>query len=116
MGVRLVVVLGLVLAMAGCAAQGGGQMAGEKPPIMTVSDFYGFCSALPTPGSCISDPLCNRFRQELAAPPTDLAACLTMCRKTGDALYTDNLINGCAGVLDRAVALCDQFCRRRDAS
>ncbi|MHC1790951.1 hypothetical protein [Solidesulfovibrio sp.] len=117
MGVRLIVVLGLVLALAGCASQGGGGRAdGEKPPVMTVLDYYEYCSSLPTPDSCISDPICNRFRRELSNPPADLQACLTMCRKTGDALYTDNLINGCAGVLDRAVAFCDQFCRRRDPS
>lgn len=114
MGLRLLVVLG-ALWLAGCAGQGGG-MNGGKPPVMTLSDFYGFCSSLPTPDACISDPICNRYRQELAEPPADLQACLAMCRKTYDALYVDNLINGCGPVLERAVDLCDQFCRRRDPS
>ena len=114
MGLRLLLLVGALL-LAGCAGQGG-RTDGGKPPIMTVADYYGFCSALPTPDACLSDPICNRFRQELTQPPAGLQACLTMCRKTGDALYTDNLINGCSGILDRAVDLCDQFCRRRDPS
>lgn len=115
MGVRVAAVFLALLALAGCAGQGGG-MGGEQPPRMTVSDFYGFCSALPTPDACLSDPICNRYRQELSEAPAELSACLAMCRKTSDALYTDNLINGCGGVLDRASDLCDQFCRRHDPS
>lgn len=101
----------LAVSLAGCAGQGGG-----KPPVMTVTDYYEYCSALPGPNACLSDPICDRFRQELSAPPSELAACLAMCRKTGDALYVANLTNGCAGILDRAIDLCDQFCRRRDPS
>ena len=115
MGVRVTAVVLAVLALAGCAGQGGG-MGGGKPPVMTVTDFHEYCSSLPTPNACLSDPICDRFRQELSEPPAELSACLTMCRKTGDALYVDNLVNGCAAVLDRAVDLCDQFCRRRDPS
>ena len=114
MGLRLLLVLG-ALWLGGCAGQGGA-LSGGKPPIMTVSDYYGFCSSLPTPDACLSDPICNRFRQELTQPPAALQACLAMCRQTGDALFTANLVNGCGGVLDRAVDLCDQFCRRRDPS
>ena len=105
----------LVMLLAGCAGQGGG-LGGDKPPVMTVTDYFEYCSALPGPNACLSDPICNRFKQELSQPPTALSACLTMCRKTGDDLYVANLTNGCAGILDRAIDLCDQFCRRRDRS
>jgi hypothetical protein len=113
MTLRLALFIGLALLAAGCAGQNAGR-TGDRAPIMTPSDFYGFCSALPTPDACLSDPICQRYRQELANPPQELSACLAMCRRTNDALYTENLINGCAGILDRAGDLCDQFCRRRD--
>jgi hypothetical protein len=116
MGMRVAAVVLAMVTLAGCGGQGSGRMEGEKPPVMTVVDFHEFCSSLPTPNACLSDPICNRFRQELSEPPAELSACLTMCRKTGDALYVDNLVNGCAAVLDRAVDLCDQFCRRRAGS
>ncbi|WP_428563430.1 MAG: hypothetical protein ACP59X_00180 [Solidesulfovibrio sp. DCME] len=116
MSLRCFVVVGLVAWLAGCAGQGMRQDGGDKPPVMTVSDYYGYCSALPTPGSCLSDPICQRYRAELASPPADLPSCLAMCRQTYDALYVDNLMNGCAGILERAWDLCDQFCRRRDGS
>jgi hypothetical protein len=118
MVVRMALALA-VLVLVGCAGQGGGRdggLGGDRPPVMTVSDYYGYCSSLPTPNACISDPICDRFRQELSEPPAELSACLAMCRRTGDALYTSNLVNGCAGVLDRAIDFCDQFCRRRDRS
>ena len=105
----------LAMFLAGCAGQTGGP-GGGKPPVMTVTDYYDYCSALPGPDACLSDPVCDRFKQELSQPPTELSACLTMCRKTGDDLYVANLTNGCGGVLDRAIDLCDQFCRRRDPS
>ena len=105
----------LTMLLAGCAGQGGGPGDG-KPPVMTVLDYFEYCSALPGPDACLSDPICDRFKQELSQPPTALSACLAMCRKTGDDLYVTNLTNGCAGTLDRAIDLCDQFCRRRDRS
>jgi len=112
---RLALLIGLLALLAGCAGQSAGQ-GGSPAPVMTVSDFYGFCSALPTPDACLSDPICNRFKQELSAPPSDLRSCLAMCQQTENALYVDNLINGCAEILGRAQDLCDQFCRRRDRS
>lgn len=113
---RLVLALSLAFLAAGCAGTSPGQggRSGESAPVMTVSDFYGFCTTLPTPGACLSDPICNKFRQELASPPEDLPACLALCRRTGQALYVDNLVNGCGETLERAEDLCDQFCRRRD--
>ena len=103
----------LLALAAGCAGRAPDRSV-ERAPVMTPSDFYGFCSALPEPGSCFSDPLCNRFRQELATAPRELSACLALCRSTTNALYTDNLVNGCEATLERAGDLCDQFCRRRD--
>ena len=118
MAMRTVLLLCLLAALAGCAARGGNAEGGDAPsaPIMTPSDFYGFCSALPTPGACLSDPICQRYRQELASPPPDLQSCLNMCRETEKSLYVANLVNGCGGILERAADLCDQFCRRRDRS
>jgi len=110
----------LTVLLSGCAGQpGGGQPAadhGDKAPPMTLSDFYGFCSAVPTPGGCYSDPVCQGFRKELAGAPGDLAGCLAICRRLGSALYVEDLTNGCEHLLERAQDLCDQFCRRRDAS
>jgi len=114
MVVRMLLLLGLLASLAGCAGQGGSGRGGDLAPVMTPSDFYGFCSALPTPGACLSDPICLRYRQELSSPPADLASCLAMCRETEKALYVDNLVNGCGGILERASDLCEQFCRRRD--
>jgi hypothetical protein len=115
MRLRLVFLAGLVVLVAGCAGTSAGP-GGDRAPVMTVSDFYGFCSALPTPDACLSGPICNRYRQELSSPPSDLAGCLAVCRQTENALYVDNLVNGCAEILERAEDLCDQFCRRRDRS
>ncbi len=114
MSLRFVVLAGLVALVAGCAGQGMGQEAGGGAPRMTVSDYYAFCSALPTPGACLSDPICLRYGKELSSPPADLTGCLAMCRETYNALYVDNLMNGCADTLERAWDLCDQFCRRHD--
>jgi len=110
---HLALLLCFVALTAGCAGHASDQ-TGQRAPVMTLSDFYGFCSALPEPGGCFSDPVCQRFRQELAAAPRDLMSCLAMCRSTERALYTDNLVNGCGVILERAEDLCDQFCRRRD--
>lgn len=105
----------LALLAAGCAPRAGAPGEGRAVPPMSVSDFYGFCSALPVPGGCVSDPICLRFRRELASPPPDLAGCLAMCQQTENALYVANLTNGCGDILERAQDLCDQFCRRRAA-
>jgi hypothetical protein len=113
--IRLTLFFCLAVLAYGCAGRTDGQTV-EHAPLMTVSDFYGFCSALPTPGACLSDPICQRYRQELAKAPGDLSDCLSMCRDTENDLYTDNLVNGCAPILERAEELCDQFCRRRDKS
>jgi hypothetical protein len=105
----------LAILFSGCAGPMAGP-SGERAPVMTLSDFSGFCSALPTPGACLSDPVCQRYRQELAAAPAELPACLALCQRLETVLYDDNLVNGCGAILDRAQALCDQFCRRRDGS
>jgi hypothetical protein len=115
MTMRLAFLICLAVATFGCAGRPGGQ-TDTRAPLMTLSDFYGFCSALPTPGACLSDPICQRYRQELAIAPQDLPACLDMCRRTESDLYSDNIVNGCAPILERAEELCDQFCRRRDKS
>lgn len=99
-----------------CAGDGGRMDAAGNAPAMSTSDFYALCSALPVPGGCLSDPICQRYRRELSEPPAELAACLSLCRQTAGDLYTANLTNGCAGVLDRAEDLCDQFCRRREGN
>ena len=114
MPLRRLVSLCLLVLLAGCAGRPTDGPGGAKPPVMTVSDFYAFCSALPTPGGCLSDPLCLRYKSELASPPPDLAGCLALCRQTENALYLGNLTNGCSDILDRASDLCDQFCRRRE--
>lgn len=103
--------LGLAVFVAGCA---GPRSAGEPAPPMNLSDFYGFCSALPTPGACVSDPICRRYRQALATAPTELGACLDLCQRLETELYDANQLNGCESILDRAQDWCDQFCRRRD--
>ncbi|EFL51743.1 conserved hypothetical protein [Solidesulfovibrio fructosivorans JJ]] len=116
---RLSLVLSLAILLTGAALLAGCG-AGVRPagdgrgaPPMSVKEFYEFCSTLPTPGACLSDPICVRYRTELTSPPPDLTGCLSLCRQTQNALYVDNLTNGCGPVLDRAADLCDQFCRRR---
>lgn len=99
----------------GCARQPAGS-AGIQAPPMNLSDFYGFCSALPTPDGCFSDPLCQRYRKELAVAPADLPGCLDLCQRLENDLYVSNLTNGCENILERAQDLCDQFCRRRNDS
>lgn len=99
--------------LAGCGAGMTTTGDGGGAPPMSIKEFYEFCSALPTPGACLSDPICGRYRKELTAPPPDLPGCLSLCRQTQSALYVDNLTNGCGPILDRAADLCDQFCRRR---
>lgn len=109
----LATLLMAVALFSGC----GGRMAapgdGGGAPAMSVKEFYEFCSSLPTPGACLSDPICGRYRTELSSPPPDLPGCLSLCRQTQNALYVANLTNGCGPTLDRAADLCDQFCRRR---
>lgn len=99
-----------------CAGRQPGASGPSLAPPMTLSDFYGFCSSAPTPDGCYSDPICDRYRRDLANAPRDLAACLAMCQGVQDALYVDNLTNGCESVLDQAQDLCTQFCRRHDRS
>jgi len=115
MSPRLPVLLCLAVLVVGCAGHGGGADA-VRAPIMSPSDFYGFCSALPTPGACVSDPICLRYRRELTSPPAALPDCLELCKRTENDLYVGNMVNGCAYTLERAADLCDQFCRRRDPS
>lgn len=105
----------LTALVGGCASSSGGR-SGETAPLMTPSDFYGFCSALPTPDACLSDPICQRYRRELQAAPADLSACLALCQRLENTLYDANQVNGCASTLGRAQELCDQFCRRRDGT
>lgn len=109
---RLMLLCLLVLA-SGCSTKGAGAPDVDAPP-MTLSDFYGFCSSLEMPTTCFSDPICKRYRLELAAAPASLSQCLTLCRRTENALYVANLVNGCEAILDRAGVLCEQYCRRRD--
>jgi hypothetical protein len=116
MFLRFFAFVGVVCLLAGCAGQAAQTDGARSAPPMTVSDYYSFCSALPTPGACLSDPICLRYRHELAAAPADLHSCLSMCRQTYNALYVDNLMNGCSDILERAWDLCDQFCRRRDGA
>lgn len=112
----LMLLLGGTLFLGGCGGKmEAGTDAGGVPPAMSVSEFYAFCSALPTPGACLSDPICLPYKKELTSPPPDLPGCLALCRQTQDALYVANLTNGCGGILERAADLCDQFCRRRAA-
>lgn len=99
--------------LAGCGAQNTGRNDAAGAPPMSIKEFYEFCSTLPTPGACLSDPICQRYRTELTSPPPDLPGCLALCRQTQNALYVSNLTNGCEPILDRAADLCDQFCRRR---
>lgn len=108
--------LALLLVLSGCAGRPGTGRTADGAPPMTLSDFYGFCSALPTPNACLSDPICRGYRQALEHAPTALADCLALCRRLENSMYDGNLVNGCEGVLDNAQALCDQFCRRRDKS
>lgn len=100
--------------LCGCAKSAGGR--DELAPPMTLSDFYGFCSTAEVPGGCFSDPVCNKFREELAKAPKELAGCLDICRQLGNDFYVRELTNGCGSILDRAQDYCDQFCRRRDPS
>lgn len=116
MSMRKLVFVGVLVLLAGCAGQGAPQRGGQAAPPMTTNDYYAFCSALPTPAACISDPICQRYRKELSEPPADLPGCLSLCRQTYNALYVDNLINGCSDILERAWDLCEQFCRRHEAS
>ena len=106
--------LSLLLVGTGCAGQAASGRAADDAPPMTLSDFYGFCSALPTPNACVSDPICQGYRAALEHAPAALADCLALCRSLENTRYDANLVNGCEGVLDNAQALCDQFCRRRD--
>ena len=117
MSLRMLLIVGAMFLVCGCAGRQTAQSDGAAPaPPMSVKEYYEFCSALPTPGACISDPICLLYRKELAAAPADLQSCLSMCRQTYNALYVDNLTNGCGTILERAVDLCDQFCRRRDGA
>ena len=108
--------LALLLALTGCAGRPGSGRTADGAPPMTLSDFYGFCSALPAPDACLSDPICQRYRRELDVAPTELSACLALCQRLENDLYADNVINNCGPILERAQDLCDQFCRRRDGS
>ena len=110
-----IVLLCVLAGLCGCSMPASDAGLGAAPP-MTLSDFYGFCSSLETPTQCFSDPICKRYREELKSAPSQRAACLAMCRRTDSALFVGNLVNGCEGVLDRAEALCEQFCQRHDAS
>lgn len=116
MTLRMLLVAGAMVLVCGCAGHRTPTDGAALAPPMSVKEYYEFCSALPTPGACLSDPICLRYRKELAAAPTDLRSCLAMCRQTYNTLYVDNLINGCGTILERAVDLCDQFCRRRDGA
>lgn len=103
-----------LLIFAGCAGQNASGPGGDHAPPMTVADFYGFCSALPTPDGCVSDPICQGYRQALESAPKDLHACLALCQQLENSMYDANLVNGCEAILDNAQDLCDQFCRRHD--
>lgn len=107
----------LAVLVSGCIARPDGPGGREElAPPMTLSDFYGFCSTAETPDGCFSDPICRAYRKELAAAPAELAGCLAICRRLENDLYVNDLTNNCEYFLGRAEDLCDQFCRRRDAS
>lgn len=104
----------LALVLTGCAGPAGSGRTADGAPPMTLSDFYGFCSALPTPDACLSNPICQGYRKALETAPTNLADCLALCQRLENDMYADNQINGCEGILGNAQDLCDQYCRRRD--
>ncbi|WP_300158279.1 hypothetical protein [Solidesulfovibrio sp.] len=116
MSPRILLLLGATILVCGCAGRATNPDGVSSAPPMSVKEFYEFCSALPTPGACVSDPICQPYRKELSHAPADLKSCLSLCRQTYDAMYVDNLTNGCGAILERAQDLCDQFCRRRDRS
>lgn len=93
-----------------CAGSAGGGPSGA--PRMTIEDFREYCSALPTPTACLSDPICDLFATRLGEPRSSLSECLEMCRHTEQRLSMQHVVDGCGGTVERAADFCAQYCRR----
>lgn len=100
---RHALLLGLLLALSGCAGA-------DRP--LTTSEFYGFCWPRQMGSGCWDDNLCQDYRDYLEQEHESKAECIAGCNKMQTAKWRADAMHGCDGSIRNATDWCEKYCRR----